>query len=72
MSRKKMRHLLMEISRQIQLKQTGTLRGWGKIARFYGDSWLPNFDTMRELGINSYKELWECDAMVALRKSVGM
>ena len=39
MTRKRARHLMLELSRRIQLVQCGNLKGFGKIARFYDDNW---------------------------------
>lgn len=69
MTQKKARHMMMEVSRRIYMNANGTLKGFGKISRFYNDQWKPRFG---EMGINSYDDAWNMDAMVALRKTVGM
>lgn len=71
MTRKKASHLMMELMRRIQLEQKGTLKGFGKTANFYRD-WKPSFEHVRQNGVNSYKDAWECEPIKAIRASVGM
>lgn len=67
MTRKKMKNLMMEISRRIYLDQHGTLKGWGKTARFYNSDWYPKVEQF-----GGYKAAWNSKVMLDLRKSVGM
>lgn len=69
MTRKRARHLLMELARRMHLQEHGTLRGFGKTASFYRDSWKP------AEGINKfggYKGAWENEIIREMRKSCGM
>lgn len=68
MTRKKARKLMRELSRRLYLQQHGTLKGFGKIDKFYDDSW--RHKDYRVTG--GYKAAWNLDIMVDLRKSVGM
>lgn len=70
MTRKKARHLLLEMMRRQYLQEHGTLQGFGKVARFYGRSWRP--DLSGDALIRSYRGAWEWDVMQILRKRVGM
>lgn len=67
MNRKRARHLHLELSRRIYLREHGTLKGWGKIAKFYNDDWRPKFRL-----IYGYKGCWNYDIMVQVRKDYGM
>ena len=69
MKRKKMRKLMMELSRRIYLNHYGTLKGFGKVSKFYDDKWRPDFAKTND---KSYDSIWNCNALVQLRKSVGM
>ena len=68
MSRKRARHLMLECSRRIYLNYYGTLKGFGKTARFYGDNW--RHSDYKSTG--GYKAAWNSEIMQELRKSVGM
>lgn len=68
MTRKKARHLLMEFARRIYMQEHGTLKGFGKIAKHYSDSW--RHENYAVTG--GYKAAWNSEIMVQLRKSVGM
>ena len=72
MTRKKMRNNLRELSRRIHLEQHGSLKGWGKIARFYGDQWRPNWEEAGRWGFKSYSDMWNSKVMTDMRESVGM
>lgn len=67
MSRKRARHLFLELARKIQVDQKKSLKGFGKTARFYDDNWRPK---VHELG--GYKGAWNSEIIQDLRKSVGM
>lgn len=67
MKRKKMSKLMCELARRVTLNTHGTLKGFGKSAKFYRDEWRPN---LQKFG--GYKGAWESEFMVELRKSVGM
>lgn len=68
MKRKRARHLLLEVARRVYLGQHGTLKGFGKVAKFYRDEWRH----LDYTATGGYKAAWNCEAMAALRKSVGM
>lgn len=68
MTRKKARHLNMELCRRLYEREHGTLKGFGIIAKWYSDSWR-HTDYSKTGG---YKATWNNDVMVQLRKSVGM
>lgn len=68
MTRKKARHLNLELCRRLYLKEHGNLKGFGKIAKFYSDSWRHK-DYSKTGG---YKAAWNNEVMVTLRKSVEM
>ena len=59
---------MMELSRRIYLNQNGSLKGFGKIAEFYNDNW--RHKDYKSTG--GYKNAWNSEIMVQLRKSVGM
>ena len=65
MTRKRARHLMLELSRRVYLNQKGTLKGFGKMAKLYGDSWRPCDPYL------SYKDVWSVE-MKEFRKMVGM
>lgn len=68
MSRKRARHLLLELSRRLYLKEHGNLKGFGKIAKFYNDDWRhKDYKTT-----GGYKKAWNSDLMVQLRATLGM
>lgn len=69
MTRKRARHLLMELARRIYLEKHGTLRGFGKTASFYRDSWKPGEGINR---FGGYKGAWENEIIREIRKSCGM
>lgn len=68
MTRKRARHLLLEMSRRLYLKEHGNLKGFGKIARHYNDRWRHR--DYRTTG--GYKVSWNSDMMKLLRDMVGM
>ena len=68
MTRKRARHLLLEVSRRAYLKQYGSLKGWGKIAKHYRDDWRHKDYT----ATGGYKNAWNSEIMTLLRESVGM
>ena len=68
MNRKRARHLLLEVSRRLYLKEHGNLKGFGKIAKFYNDDW--RHTDYKVTG--GYKAAWNNEIMVRLRESVGM
>ncbi len=68
MSRKRARHLMLELARRIHKNYYGNLKGFGKTARFYSDDW-------RHLDYKStggYKASWNSEIIRQLRDSVGM
>ena len=68
MTRKRARHLLLEMSRRVYLKEHGTLKGFGKIAKHYNDDWRHiNYATT-----GGYKKSWNSELMVLVREYVGM
>ena len=68
MTRKKARKLMTELSRRIYLENHGTLKGFGKVSKFYNDNWR-HIDYSKTGG---YKKAWNNDIMVQLRQSFGM
>ena len=70
MSRKRMRHLLLEVSRRLHFEQHKTYEGFGKTAKFYGENWRPVYEEIQKLG--GYKAAWNNDVVKQLRNSVGM
>lgn len=68
MTRKRARHLLLEMSRRLYLKEHGNLKGFGAIAKFYNDDWRHR--DYKATG--GYKKAWESDLMKQLRGSLGM
>lgn len=69
MTQKKARHLMMELSRRLYIEQKGTLKGFGKVSKFYNDKWSPRFGSY---GVYSYDDVWNNETITAIRKSVGM
>lgn len=69
MRRKTMRHKMMELSRQLYFQRKGTYNGFGKSARHYGRNWRINFP-LTDQNLNSYKDVWNCELMMMLRKAV--
>ena len=67
MKRDKMRHLMMELCRRMYLQRHGSLKGWGKDAKFYNRNWMPDVNKF-----GGYKATWESKVMRDLRNSVGM
>ena len=68
MTRRKARHLSIELCRRLYMNEHGNLKGFGKVARHYSDSWRhKDYATT-----GGYKAAWESEIMVMLRKSVGM
>lgn len=68
MTRKRARHLLLEMSRRLYMQEHGTLKGFGKVAKHYSDSWRhANYSIT-----GGYKAAWNSEIMVALRKAVDM
>ena len=75
MTRKRARHLFLEMARRIYLEQSGTLKGFGKVAKHYSDAWRPvsnNRALDEKFQIRSYKDTWENELIKELRKSVNM
>lgn len=68
MTRKKARHLMLELARRLYLQNNGNLKGFGKIAKFYRDSYRHN-DYFVSGG---YKATWNSELIVLLRETVGM
>lgn len=68
MNRKKARHLVMEMSRRLYLKEHGDLKGFGKIAKFYNDDWRHTDYNLT----GGYKKAWNSPAMTTLREILGM
>lgn len=68
MNRKKARHLMMEVSRRLYIKEHGNLKGFGKIAKFYNDDW--RHKDFKATG--GYKKAWNSDVMKLLRETLGM
>lgn len=68
MKRKRARGLLLELCRRMYLKEHGTLKGFGKVAKYYRDEW--RHKDYRITG--GYKKAWNHDYMVTLRKACGM
>lgn len=66
MSRKKARHLYLELSRRI-LTQSDCEKKIGEVLKFYNRNWKPD---LRKFG--GYKATWNSEPMLSLRKSVGM
>ena len=67
MNRKKARHLFLELARRNYLDYYGTLKGFGKIAKFYRDEWKPNISAL-----GGYKESWNSNVIKEIRKNVNM
>lgn len=68
MTRKRARHLLLEMSRRLYMQEHGNLKGFGKVARHYSDSWRhANYATT-----GGYRAAWDSEIMTTLRRSVGM
>lgn len=68
MTRKKARNLMLEMSRRVYLKEHGTLKGFGSVAKHYRDDW-------RHLNYKStggYKNAWNSELMKLVRDYVGM
>lgn len=67
MTRKTARKLCIEMARRIYLNQNGTLKGFGKVERFYDRNWRPD---IRPHG--GYKAVWNSELLKDIRQSVGM
>jgi len=70
MTRRRARHLMLEISRRLYLQEHGNLKGFGKtqIYKFYNDDWRH-----RDYSVTrGYKNAWNSECMLMLRKAVGM
>ena len=68
MTRKRARHLTLELCRRLYLKDHGTLKGFGRIAAHYRDDWRHTDYTTT----GGYKKAWNLDIMVQLREILGM
>ncbi len=68
MSRKRARHLLIEMSRRLYLEEHGDLKGFGRVMKFYNDDW--RHKDFKSTG--GYKAGWNCEIMRQLRASLGM
>ena len=60
---------MMNLARIMYLEQKGTLKGFGKTAKFYGRNWRPNMERIQRYG--GYKNLWNGDLMRDLRAACG-
>lgn len=69
MTRKRFRHLMMEVMRRVYLNCHGDLKGFGNIAKFYDRNWRMKFHPGE---VGGYRAAWESEALKALRASVGM
>ena len=67
MNRKRARHLFMELARRNYLEYYGSLKGFGKVAKFYRDEWRPDIYI-----IGSYKSAWEHQAIKGMRNLYNM
>lgn len=68
MTRKRARHLMTEFSRRVYLKENGTLKGFGRSAKYYRDDWRH----LNYAETGGYKSAWNSDVMVRLREMYGM
>lgn len=71
MSRKKFRHLMMELVRLTHLKY-GTKAGLGETLKFYRDRDIKETLKLSPYFYNSYSEVWNSEPFKNLRESVGM
>ena len=69
MTRKKFKHLLLELSRSY-LQVHGNLKGFGKIAKYYDYNWCVKWNEIPDF--KSYNDLWNCNLLKDLRRSVNM
>ena len=69
MTRKRFRHLLLEVARRVHLSQNGDLKGFGETAKFYDRNWRMKCHPGE---VGGYRAAWESEALKALRASVGM
>lgn len=68
MRRKRARGLILELCRRLYLKEHGTLKGFGKVAKHYRDDWRH-----RDYNLTGgYKKAWNCEQIKFIRKEVGM
>lgn len=67
MNRKRARHLFMELARRNYLDYYGSLKGFGKVAKFYRDEWKPDISI-----IGSYKSAWEHSTVKEMRSLYNM
>ena len=67
MNRKRARHLFMELARRNYLKYYGSLKGFGKVAKFYREEWRPDVSK-----IGSYKACWEYPTIKEIRGLFNM
>ena len=70
MNRKTLRHKFLELSRRIYFDNHKTYKGFGKIAKFYGENWYPVLKEIQNFG--GYKACWNSEIIRQLRDSVGM
>lgn len=56
---------MMELSRQMHIKEHGTLKGFGETAKFYRADWRGHFP-------GGYKAAFESEIMKELRAIFGM
>lgn len=69
MTRKRFRHLLMEVSRRAHLNVHGDLKGFGNTSKFYDRNWRMKCHPGE---VGGYRAAWESEALKDLRASVGM
>ena len=67
MNRKRARHLFLELARRNYLDYYGSLKGFGKVSKFYRNEWKPDISI-----IGSYKSAWEHPAIKEMRMLYNM
>ena len=67
MKRDKLRRLFTEIARRSYEQNNGTLKGFGKVAKFYDRNWRPNVESF-----GGYKGAWNSEVVKNIRQSVQM
>ncbi len=68
MTRRRARHLMLELCRRLYLTDHENLKGFGKTAKFYSDDWRhKNYKVT-----GGYKKAWDSELMRKLRETVGM
>ena len=67
MKRKRAQHLFLEFARRTYFWYNGTLKGFGKIARFYNSDWKPKIKAS-----DSYKRIYsKTDAVSIFLNNAG-